>query len=145
METLLKSITLINTTVLRKNYVICKITLSGRPTPAAIFVMGMAEVFVATMQCSGVFASISLITLCLILMSSKTASITRSAFLKESYLSVASKPDKNLSFVSLKIRTKHKYKNLQLANLKFDPIIVHYCIGLQKICKSKFEPVQILK
>lgn len=60
-----------------------ELALSGRLLPAAILVIGIADVLVASTQYSGVFASISFITLCLIARSSNTASITISAFLKE--------------------------------------------------------------
>lgn len=64
---------------IKKNLIHSPITFSGLDDPAAILVMGMALVFDAMMQWGGTTASTSLITLCLMLMSSKTASITMSA------------------------------------------------------------------
>ena len=48
------------------------ITFSGRLLASAIFVIGKALVLEAKTQCSGTMASISLTTLCLMAMSSKT-------------------------------------------------------------------------
>ena len=57
-------------------------TCEGLLLACAISVMGSAEVLEAKTQCSGVTASTSWITLCLIFRSSNTASITMSAWSK---------------------------------------------------------------
>lgn len=75
-----------------------KLTFSGRLLPSDIFPIGMALVLVAIIQCFGTTCSSSLITWCLIFIFSNTASMTISAFEKDSYDNVLVKSDTYLSF-----------------------------------------------